>query len=62
MLLFVAATTKPFVKMLSVSTNLVVRMFGFDPDADKKAVTEEEIRMLVDVGGEHGVIEEDQKR
>ncbi len=60
-LLFVAATTKPFVKMLSVSTNLVVRMFGFDPDADKKAVTEEEIRMLVDVGGEHGVIEEDQK-
>lgn len=33
-LLFVAKITKPVVKFLSFSTNLVVRLFGFDPNAD----------------------------
>lgn len=56
-LLFVAAVTKPFVKVLSLSTNGVVRLFGLDPNADEENVTEEEIRMLVDVGEEKGVIE-----
>ena len=60
-LLFVASVTKPFVKVLSVSTNAVVRLFGFDPNADEENVTEEEIRMMVDVGGEKGVIEDTQK-
>ncbi|MEI6579032.1 MAG: hemolysin family protein [Eubacteriales bacterium] len=60
-LLFVAKIAKPFVKVLSFSTNVLVRLLGFDPNASQKAVTEEEIRMLVDVGGEHGVIEEVQK-
>ncbi len=53
--------TSPFVKFLSLSTNGVVRLFGFDPNADEEVVTEEEIRMMVDVGGEKGVIEDDQK-
>lgn len=61
MLRFVAACTKPFVKFLSVSTNVVVRLCGMDPNADEENVTEEEIRMLVDVGEEKGVIEEVQK-
>ncbi len=60
-LLFVAKAAKPFVKLLSFSTNIFVRLFGFDPNASQKSVTEEEIRMMVDVGGEHGVIEEGQK-
>lgn len=60
-LLFTASLTKPFVKILSVSTNAVVRLFGFDPNADEEDVTEEEIRMMVDVGGEKGVIEDSQK-
>ena len=58
---FVASATKPFVKVLSLSTNGVVRLFGFDPNADEEQVTEEEIRMMVDVGGEKGVIEDSQK-
>ena len=57
----VAIVTRPFVKLLSVSTNLVVRLFGLDPHADEENVTEEEIRMMVDVGEEKGVIEESQK-
>ena len=60
-LLFVRAITRPFIKILSVSTNLVVRMLGFDPNASEEVVTEEEIRMLVDAGEEKGVIEESQK-
>ncbi len=51
----------PFVKVLSGSTNLVVRMLGLDPNANEDVVTEEEIRMMVDVGQEKGVIEDQQK-
>ena len=57
----VASVMRPFVKLLSVSTNLVVRLFGLDPNASVENVTEEEIRMMVDVGGEKGVIEDTQK-
>lgn len=57
----VAAVTKPFVRLLSASTNLVVRLMGMDPHANEENVTEEEIRMMVDVGGENGVIEDTQK-
>ncbi len=57
----IAKLTSPFVKFLSLSTNGVVRLLGFDPNADDEVVTEEEIRMMVDVGGEKGVIEDDQK-
>lgn len=60
-LLFTAAVTKPAVKLLSFSTNLVVKLFGFDPNTDEESVTEEEIRMMVDVGQEKGVIEDAQK-
>lgn len=59
-LLGFAKITKPFVKFLSLSTNAVVRLFGFDPNADEENVTEEEIRMMVDAGEEKGVIEDTQ--
>lgn len=51
----------PFVKLLTHSTNLLVRLFGVDPHADKEKVTEEEIRMMVDVGKENGAIHESEK-
>ncbi|MBR5321410.1 MAG: HlyC/CorC family transporter [Clostridia bacterium] len=59
-LTFVAKVTKPIVKFLALSTNGVLRLIGIDPHADEEVVTEEEIRMLVDVGGEKGVIEDTQ--
>ncbi len=58
---FVMAFFKPLIKILSFSTNLIVRILGFDPNASEEVVTEEEIRMLVDAGEEKGVIEESQK-
>ncbi len=57
----VASVTKPFVKVLSVSMNAILRLLGIDPNAEPEEVTEEEIRMMVDVGGEKGVIEDVQK-
>ena len=60
-LLFIKGCVRPIVALLSVSTNGLLRLFGINPDADPQAVTEEEIRMLVDVGEEKGVIEESQK-
>lgn len=60
-LTFVAEATRPVVKFLSLSTNGVLRIMGIDPHADEETVTEEEIRMMVDVGGEKGVIEDSQK-
>jgi putative hemolysin len=50
----------PFVRVLTFSTNGILRFLRIDPDADEEAVTEEEIRLLVDVGEEKGVIESEQ--
>ncbi len=56
-----AAFTAPFVKLLTASTNFFVRLFGVDPNAEEEHVTEEEIRMMVDVGEEKGTIHENEK-
>jgi putative hemolysin len=47
----------PLVKLLTFSTNTVVRVVGVDPNAKNEEATEEEIRMMVDVGSEHGTIQ-----
>ena len=60
-LLVISAIASPFVRFLSFSTNLIVRMFGIDPYAAQSDVTEEEIRMMVDVGEEKGTIQEREK-
>jgi putative hemolysin len=51
----------PFVKLLTSSTNFFIRLFGFDPYAEEANVTEEEIRLMVDVGKEKGVIDQIEK-
>ena len=52
---------KPIVSFLSVSTNLVLRLCGIDPKEEEEQVSEEEIRMMVDVGSEKGTIENQEK-
>ncbi len=52
--------TSPFVKLLTVSTNVISKIFGVSEN-DEETVTEEEIRMMVDVGEEKGTIEEEEK-
>ena len=50
----------PFVKFLTFSTNLVSKIFGVSEN-EEETVTEEEIRMMVDVGEEKGTIDEEEK-
>ena len=47
--------------LLSKSTNGVLRLFGIDPKADQEDVSEDEIRMMVDLGEERGAIESSEK-
>ena len=56
-----AAIFRPVVWLLTVSTGGILRMVGIDPLAEPEEVTEEEIRMMVDMGGETGAIEEAEK-
>ena len=58
---FFGAMMRPFVWFLTKSTNLVLRLFRIDPNQTDKTVTEEEIRMMVDVGSESGNIEDSEK-
>ncbi len=51
----------PIVWLLTVSTNAILRLLGIDPDAEDDAVSEEEIRMMVDVGSEKGAIDHEEK-
>lgn len=58
---FFGVITTPFVKFLTLSTNAVLRVLGIDPNDIDKEVTEEEIRMLVDVANESDTIEDSEK-
>ena len=58
---FFSVVLKPFVMLLTASTNVVLKLFKIDPDENDKSVTEEEIRMMVDVGSESGNIEDTEK-
>ena len=52
---------RPVIWLMSKSTNLVLRLMRIDPTKDGEEVTEEEIRMMVDIGEEKGAIEADEK-
>ncbi|MDR5587561.1 MULTISPECIES: hemolysin family protein [Clostridium] len=60
-ILYVSKITAPFIKLLSASTNILVRLSGLDKDGLDEKVSKEEIRSLVEVGQEHGVINETEK-
>ncbi|MDR0978777.1 MAG: hemolysin family protein [Lachnospiraceae bacterium] len=50
----------PFVKLLTLSTNIISKIFGVS-EHEEETVTEEEIRLMVDVGEENGSIHEQEK-
>ena len=52
---------KPIVWFLSLSTNAILRLCGIDPTETDDAVSEEEIRMMVDAGSEKGAIDYEEK-
>jgi putative hemolysin len=59
--LFIMKAAVPFVKLLSLSTNLLIKVTGIDSGDLEEKVSREEIRSLVEVGQEHGAINETEK-
>jgi len=44
---WLARVTRPFIWLLSISTDVMVRLLGGDPGANKEVITEEELRGMV---------------
>lgn len=61
MISLIAKLCSPIVWLLTISTNGILRLVGIDPNSEEDEVTEEEIRMMVDVGSQNGTIDEDEK-
>jgi len=55
----VSTLSRPVIWLLSFSTNLVVRMLGGDPDAQREQMSDEELRELV---GSHEALGEEERR
>lgn len=56
----ISIITAPFVKLLTVVTNGISKIFGVGEN-EEETVTEEEIKMLVDQGEEKGTIKEEER-
>lgn len=52
----------PIVWLLTASTNIVLRIFRIDPNSNDEEVSEEEIRMLVDMGSQKGIIDKNEQK
>ena len=56
-----AVVMRPVIWLLSASTNGLLRLFHMKTEAEEETVTEEEIRMMVDLGEARGAIESEEK-
>lgn len=56
--IFISKLFSPFVKFLTFSTNFVLTILKMKEDNIEEKVSKEELRSLVEVGKEHGVINE----
>ncbi len=57
----ISVVLKPFVLFLSFSTNIIARLMGINTDALEENVSLEEIRSIIEVGKEKGVINETER-
>jgi len=58
---FISKIFAPIVWALTASTNAILRLVGIDPNAEEENVSEEEIRMMVDIGNKKGVIDQQER-
>lgn len=58
---FLSVVMKPVIWFLSFSTNLVLKILRMKTETEEEDVTEEEIRLMVDIGEENGAIQSDEK-
>ena len=54
----VATVMRPVIWLLSVSTNGMLKLLRLKVEAEEETVTEEEIRMMIDLGGQKGTIDQ----
>jgi len=60
-ILYVSKLVTPFVSLVSGSTNILVRITGLGHENIEEKLSKEEIKSLIEVGQEHGVINETEK-
>ncbi len=52
---------KPIIVLISGTTNFILKLLNLKTEAEDDNVSEDDIRLMVDVGGESGSIEEDEQ-
>lgn len=52
----------PLIFLVNAVSRVVMRIIGLDPDKKQEPITEEELRTIVDISHEEGVIETDEKK
>lgn len=60
-IIVISKIASPFIKLLSASTNLVLRILGMHHEELEEKVSEEEIRSMIEVGRANGVFNEYEK-
>lgn len=58
---FLAKILKPIVWFMTISTNAVLRLCGINPNEKEETVSEDDIRLMIDIGEEKGTIDSDEK-
>ena len=61
-LFFFAKIFAPLAVLLSVSSSLLLRIIGINPEEEQEVVTEEEIRMMLAEGKEQGTIQNEESK
>lgn len=58
---YISIILSPFIRLLSVSTKLVLKLLRMKTEDQEEAVTEEEIRALMKMGNEKGAFDDDER-
>ena len=58
---YIAFAMRPVIAFLAFSTNAMLKLLHMKTEAGEEPVTEDEIRMMIDLGKENGAIDEEEK-
>ncbi|AEF81001.1 hemolysin family protein [Leadbettera azotonutricia] len=61
LIIFISKAFAPLVWLLTKSTNGFLRLIGIDPKTEDSGITEEEIRLMIDMGSAKGIIPKGEK-
>ncbi len=56
----VATVMKPVIIFLSLSTNAALKLLRMKTETEEESVTEEELKMMIELGGKKGVLDKDE--